>query len=53
MFWLGVLYANGRGVTQDYATAREWYEKAAAKGDPDAKRRLEQLPTEQQAGGKR
>ena len=30
---LGVLYANGRGVAQDYAKAREWYEKAADKGD--------------------
>ena len=30
---LGVLYHNGQGVAQDYAKAREWYEKAAAKGD--------------------
>ena len=29
---LGVSYNNGLGVTQDYAKAREWYEKAAAKG---------------------
>ena len=29
MFNLGLLYANGQGVTQDYAKAREWYEKAA------------------------
>ena len=33
---LGVLYDNGRGVAQDYAKAREWYEKAADKGDADA-----------------
>ena len=26
---LGQLYANGRGVPQDYATARGWYEKSA------------------------
>jgi len=30
---LGKLYANGDGVTQDYAKARELYEKAADKGD--------------------
>jgi TPR repeat protein len=47
---LGELYRNGRGVPQDDAKAREWYEKAAAEyekaaaeyekaaaeGDPDA-----------------
>jgi len=50
---LGNFYEKGVGVPQDYAKAREWYEKAAAKGDASAKRYLEQLPTEQQAGGKR
>ena len=30
MFKLGAFYANGQGVAQDYAKAREWYEKAAA-----------------------
>lgn len=29
---LGMLYANGDGVPQDYRAAREWYEKAAAQG---------------------
>jgi TPR repeat protein len=29
---LGWYYEHGRGVAQDYAKAREWYEKAAAKG---------------------
>ena len=29
---LGVLYANGDGVPQDYAKARQWYEQAAAQG---------------------
>ena len=29
---LGQLYANGRGIPQDYTTARKWYEKAAAQG---------------------
>ena len=36
MFNLGLLYANGQGVTQDYVRAREWYEKAAEKGFPRA-----------------
>jgi TPR repeat protein len=31
-------------VAQDYAKAREWYKKAADKGDADAKARLEQMP---------
>lgn len=30
---LGVMYADGKGVPQDYATARKWYEKAAAQGN--------------------
>src|SRR5262249_52028860 len=36
MAYLGVLYANGLGVTQDYAKAREWFEKAVDKGDVSA-----------------
>ena len=32
-FNLGALYDNGLGVEQDYAKAREWYEKAADKGN--------------------
>jgi len=31
-------------VTQDYAKAREFYEKAAANGSASAKMALEQLP---------
>jgi hypothetical protein len=30
---LGALYALGAGVPQDYAVARQWWEKAAAQGD--------------------
>ncbi|MGH7181803.1 MAG: trypsin-like peptidase domain-containing protein, partial [Nitrospiraceae bacterium] len=33
---LGQLYANGQGVPQDYAQARQWYEKAAAQGHAEA-----------------
>ena len=31
-FNLGVMYANGQGVTQDYAEAVRWYRKAADQG---------------------
>jgi uncharacterized protein len=41
---LGLLYEKGFGVAQDFDKAREWYEKAAEKGDTSAKARLEQLP---------
>jgi TPR repeat protein/curved DNA-binding protein CbpA len=40
---LGQLYANGRGVPQDYATAQRWYEKAAAQGNAWAQNQLGQL----------
>src|SRR5262249_19147488 len=36
MTGLGTLYAEGWGVTKDYAKAREWYEKAADKGSAGA-----------------
>lgn len=31
-FFLGMIYGNGRGVQQNYAMARAWYEKAATQG---------------------
>jgi TPR repeat protein len=39
---LATLYDQGRGVEQDYETAREWYESAAdeSEGDSDAEYRL-------------
>ena len=40
---LGQLYANGRGVPQDYATAQGWYEKAAAQGNGWAQNQLGQM----------
>jgi TPR repeat protein len=36
MWNLGVFYQEGYGVPQDYAKAREWYEKAVAKDHADA-----------------
>ena len=40
---LGQLYANGRGMPQDYATAQGWYAKAAAQGHAWAQNQLGQL----------
>jgi TPR repeat protein len=40
---LGVAYHNGLGVPQDYTTAREWFEKAAAKDDASAMANLGKL----------
>jgi TPR repeat protein len=49
---LGRLYHNGQGVPQDYAKAREWYEKAAAKGDASATALVEQLIQEVAEAGR-
>ena len=46
---LGTLYANGLGVPQDYAKAREGFERGAARGDASAKIALEQLPIREAA----
>ncbi|MEO5864921.1 MAG: tetratricopeptide repeat protein [Nitrospiraceae bacterium] len=35
-YQLGLLYANGKGVTKDDAKARQWYEKAAIQGHAEA-----------------
>ena len=40
---LGGLYAKGKGVPQDYAQARAWYEKAAAQGHALAQNNLAEL----------
>ncbi len=40
---LGELYAKGKGMVQDYAQARAWYEKAAAQGHPHAQNNLAEL----------
>ena len=39
-FNLGIMYANGFGVKQDYLKAKEWFEKAAAQGMPEAQTAL-------------
>ena len=40
-------------MAQDYAKAREWYEKAADKGDASAMANLEKLPIKEAAGAGR
>lgn len=37
---MGVLYDEGRGVTQDYREAVKWYELAAAQGNQNAQYNL-------------
>jgi TPR repeat protein len=37
---LGVMYANGQGVTQDYGKALEWYRKSAEQGNSEAQYKL-------------
>jgi len=37
---LGLMYAKGDGVPQDYAKARQWYEQAAAQGNAAAQNNL-------------
>jgi TPR repeat protein len=39
----GVLYDFEKGVPQDFATARQWYEKAAAQGHAGAQNNLGRL----------
>ena len=38
--FLGTLYFEGRGVSQDYVKARQWWEKAAAQGSASAQNDL-------------
>ena len=37
---LGVMYAKGQGVRQDYAEAVRWYRRAAEQGDAQAQSNL-------------
>ena len=39
-FSLGVIYAKGQGVAQDYAEAAKWYRKAAEQGYTPAQCKL-------------
>lgn len=42
-YYLGVMYANGQGVKQDFTEAARWYERAAKQGVPQAQFRLGEL----------
>ena len=42
-YWLAILYEHGRGTKQNYAKARQWYEKAAKQGDINAQVSLGQM----------
>ena len=43
---LGVMYANGNGVTEDDEEAVKWYRKAAEQGVEEAQRALNELGAE-------
>jgi uncharacterized protein len=38
LFHLGMLYCLGREVEQDYVAAQKWFNIAALKGSPEARR---------------
>ncbi len=42
-YYLGVMYANGQGVEQDYNTAAKWYRKSAEQAVAPAQYRLGEL----------
>ena len=42
-YHIGLLYANGQGVSKDDAEARQWYEKAAVQGHANAQVNLGSL----------
>jgi TPR repeat protein len=47
-FNLGILYAKGQGVPQDYKRAAQWYRKAAEQGYANAQYRLGMMYAEGQ-----
>jgi TPR repeat protein len=42
-YYLAQMYEHGLGTSEDLEQARLWYERAAAKGHPMAKRQLQEL----------
>jgi TPR repeat protein len=40
---LGAIYKDGDGVPRDPKVARQWFEKAAALGNPEAKQNLREM----------
>ena len=45
---LGEMYEEGHGTAQDFAVAREWYEKAAAQGYAPASEKIKKLEAREQ-----
>ncbi len=43
---LGVMYAKGQGVTQDFVQAHMWFNLAAAKGEETARKGLDLVAEE-------
>ena len=46
LFELGLLYASGREVEQDFVTAHKWFNLAALRGNDEAKRYRSELSRE-------
>jgi TPR repeat protein len=40
---MGAIYHEGDGVRRDLKVARQWFEKAAALGDPEARQNLREM----------
>ncbi len=40
---MGAIYNEGDGVRRDLKVARQWFEKAAALGDPEARQNLREM----------
>jgi TPR repeat protein len=47
---LGLLYSNGRGVSQDYVSAYMWFDLAAAGGNEEAEKRRDTMAKKMTSG---
>ena len=45
-YGVGLMYERGAGTMRDLAKARRWLQRAADKGDEDAREKLKSLPTD-------
>lgn len=48
MYYAGMCYMYGKGTNLDMTEARQWFERAASRGNRDAERQLSQMPSPQQ-----
>ena len=51
MYWCGVSYKDGTGVTKDVNKAKEWLTKAAAQNNADAREALDELKESEEEEG--